>query len=67
MQRKPKLLELIVKTQNVEEDALTQVDYCFIPLSRSIVTNWIYAEAYSDLVIWVICAVHRYKPQTIFL
>ncbi|MHB1420579.1 MAG: helix-turn-helix domain-containing protein [Bacillota bacterium] len=63
MQRKLKLRELIVKAQNGEEDALNQVVHRFIPLIKKYSSQLGYAEAYSDLVAWVISAVYQYKPS----
>ncbi|MHB1125724.1 MAG: helix-turn-helix domain-containing protein [Bacillota bacterium] len=63
MHRKPKLRELIVKAKNGEEDALNQVVQRFIPLIKKYSSQLSYGEAYSDLVAWVISAVHRYRPS----
>ncbi|TDA67859.1 MAG: helix-turn-helix domain-containing protein [Clostridia bacterium] len=64
MQRKPKLRELIVRVKNGEEDAVLEVVQRFIPLVRKYSRRMGYDEACSDLVVWIVSAVHRYEPRT---
>ncbi|OPX93569.1 MAG: hypothetical protein A4E53_00212 [Pelotomaculum sp. PtaB.Bin104] len=64
MQRKPKLRELIAKVKNCEEDAVLEVVHRFIPLVKKYSRRVGYDEACSNLVVWIMKAVHRYEPRT---
>lgn len=64
MPRKPKLRELIVQVKNGEEDAILEVVHRFTPLIRKYCRRMGYDEACSDLVVWIVKAVHRYEPRT---
>lgn len=64
MQRKPKLRELIAKVKNGEEGAVLEVVHRFIPLVKKYSRRMGYDEACSDLVVWIVSAVHRYEPRT---
>lgn len=66
MQRKPKLRELIALAKNGDEEAMTQVINRFIPIVKKHSRQLGYEEAYSDLVTWIIEAVYRYQPNTMW-
>jgi DNA-directed RNA polymerase specialized sigma subunit len=65
LQRKPKLRELIALAKNGDEEAMTQVVKRFIPIVKKYSRQLGYKEACSDLVIWILEAVHRYQPNTV--
>jgi len=64
MQKKLKLRELIAKAQNGEEDAFIEIIHRFIPLIKKYSRRLGYPEACSDLITWIVSAVHRYTPNT---
>jgi DNA-directed RNA polymerase specialized sigma subunit len=63
MQKRLKLRELISKAQNGEEDALIEIIHRLIPLVKKYCRRLGYAEACSDLITWIVSAVHRYTPN----
>lgn len=58
-----KLKALIVKAQDGDEDALFEVIQRFIPMVKKYSRQLGYVEAFSDLITWIVGAVHRYKPR----
>jgi len=64
LQRKPKLRELISLARSGNEEAMTEVVNRFIPIIKKYSRQLGYEEASSDLVFWIIKAVHRYRPNT---
>jgi DNA-directed RNA polymerase specialized sigma subunit len=64
MQKRLKLRELVSKAQNGEEDALIEIIHRLIPLVKKYCRRLGYAEACSDLITWIVSAVHRYTPNT---
>lgn len=64
MQRKPKLRELITLAKSGNEEAMTQVVKRFIPIVKKYSRQLGYEEACSDLVTWIVEAVHSYRPHT---
>jgi len=64
LQEKPKLRELIALAKSGNEKAMAQVVRRLIPLVKKYSRQLGYDEACSDLVTWIIEAVHRYRPNT---
>jgi len=64
MQKRLKLREIIAKAQNGEEEALIEIIHRLIPLVKKYCCRLGYPEAFSDLVVWIVTAVQRYKPNT---
>ena len=62
MQRGQKLRELINQAKSGDEEALSQVIQRLTPLLRKYSQDMGYDEACSDLVKWIVEAVHRYQP-----
>jgi DNA-directed RNA polymerase specialized sigma subunit len=56
---------LIAKAKNGDTEAAVQVVDRFAPLVRKHSRRLGYAEAASDLTIWLIEAIHRYQPNHI--
>ncbi len=54
MQGKPKLLNLVIKTQNAQEEVPLELINRLIPLNKKC-SRWLGCpEAYSDLITWII-------------
>ncbi|CCQ92481.1 hypothetical protein CULT_100018 [[Clostridium] ultunense Esp] len=64
MERSPKLRELMVRAKSGDLEALEQIISKLNPMIKKISRDLGYDEAYSDLVLWVVNAVHRYAPAT---
>lgn len=64
MEQDLKLRELIERAKNGDQEALERIIYKFNPLIKKMCRDLGYDEAYSDLVLWVVNAVHRYIPAT---
>lgn len=64
MQRRQKLRELINQARSGDEEAMAQVVHRLVPLVKKYSRQLGYDEACSDLVTWIIEAVHRYRPNT---
>ncbi|HBT48191.1 helix-turn-helix domain-containing protein [Moorellaceae bacterium AZ2] len=64
MPKKAKLQELIVKAQAGDQEALAELVQRFNPVIKKYSRRLGYEEAGSDLVAWIVDAVHRYKPNT---
>lgn len=66
MQTRPRLGDLISRARDGDEEAMMAVIRWFIPAIKHH-HGWLsrmgYYEAGSDLVAWVISAVHRYQPR----
>ncbi|BBB92662.1 MAG TPA: helix-turn-helix domain-containing protein [Methylomusa anaerophila] len=64
MKHKPKLKELIIQAQNGNTEATAQLVFRLSPLVRKYSRQLGYDEACSDLVTWIVEAIHRYQPST---
>ncbi|MCL6476785.1 MAG: helix-turn-helix domain-containing protein [Peptococcaceae bacterium] len=64
MENKPRLRDLITLAKNGDKDAMARVVERFVPIVRKYGRKLGYEEACSDLVTWIIEAVHRYRPNT---
>lgn len=64
MERKPKLRELITLAKNGNEEAMTFLVKRFTLIIKKYSRRLGYDEACSDLVLWIVDAVHRYQPNT---
>lgn len=58
--------ELIIRTQNGDSDSAEQLINRLSPLIKKYSGKLGYEEAYSDLSIWILETVHRYKPNVIW-
>jgi len=63
MPRKPKIRELIAKAKRGDEESFTSVVDRFKPAIKKHVRRLGYDDAYSDLILWLVNAVHRYQPR----
>lgn len=62
MVEKPKIKTLITEAQKGDQDAVVQLVRRFIPVVNKY-SRWMgYEEAYADLVVWIVSAVHKYQP-----
>lgn len=64
MRKKPGLRELIIRAKIGEKEAMAQIVRRFTPLVRKYSRRLSYEEACPDLEVWIIEAVHRYRPNT---
>lgn len=64
MDKKPSLRKLITQAKNGDAEATAQLVSRLIPLVKKQSRRLGYDEAYSDLVTWIVEAVHRYRPNT---
>lgn len=64
MRKKLRLRELIIRAKSGDNEAMSQVVQRFTPVVKKYSRRLGYNEACSDLVVWVIEAVHRYQPNT---
>lgn len=63
MQNKPKIRELINRVQQGDDDALALLMERIMPLVKKHSKRMGYDDSNSDLVLWVIQAVRRYRPR----
>jgi hypothetical protein len=61
-----RLKELIIKAQNGDAGATEQFINRLLPLIKKHSYKLGYDDAYSDLTTWILEAIHRYKPNTIW-
>lgn len=61
----PSLLILINKAKTGDTEAMMQIVRRFTPLLKKHSSQLGYDEAYSDLVMWIVTAVNRYKSLKI--
>ncbi len=66
MKHKPKLKELMAKAKNGDAEAMAQLVYRLTPLVRKHSRRLGYDEANSDLIVWIVEAIHRYQPNTMW-
>lgn len=59
-----RLRELIVRATGGDREAMTQVVQRFIPVVKKYSRRMGYDEACGDLVVWIVGAVRRYRPNT---
>jgi len=64
MNRKTKLSELIARAKNGDQEALAQIIKRFQPIIKKYGHRFGNDDAYSDLIIWLINTVKRYRPKT---
>ena len=62
MERRQKLLGIIINAQNGDQDAVVKLVHRFIPLIKKYSREMGYEEAYADLVTWTVKAIHKYRP-----
>lgn len=62
MERRQKLLGIIINAQNGDKDAAVQLVHRFIPLIKKYSCEMGYEEASADLVAWTVKAIHKYRP-----
>ncbi len=63
MIEKPSLLSLINQAKKGDTTAMIQIVHRFTPLIRKYSSQLGYDEAYSDLIIWIVTAVHQYRSK----
>lgn len=64
MAKRPKLQELIARANEGDEEAFALLVEKIMPLVKKYGQRMGYEGACSDLVLWVIKAVRRYRPYT---
>ncbi len=64
MENKPSLRKLISKAKDGDAEATAQLVSRLIPLVKKYTHRLGYDDAYSELVTWIVEAVHRYQPDT---
>ncbi|HUW64815.1 MAG TPA: helix-turn-helix domain-containing protein [Spirochaetia bacterium] len=62
MQDKPGLRELVFQAQSGDVEALAQIVHHLDPAVRKYGRHLGYPGSCSDLVLWILQAVHRYRP-----
>lgn len=62
MERRQKLLGIIINAQNGDQDAVIQLVHRFIPIIKKYSREMGYEEASADLVAWTVKAIHKYRP-----
>lgn len=64
MRKKLRLRELITRAKSGDSEAMNQVVQRFTPVVKKYSRRLGYNEACSDLVLWIVSAIHRYRPNT---
>ncbi|WP_051534139.1 helix-turn-helix domain-containing protein [Desulfitibacter alkalitolerans] len=52
---------LIINAQNGDQDSVVHLVHWFIPLVKKYSRRMGYEEAYADLIVWMVNAVHKYR------
>lgn len=63
MIEKLRFKELITLASSGNHDAMNQLVHRFTPIIKKYSHQMNYDEAYNDLIVWMIAAVHSYKPN----
>ncbi|MBS3978119.1 MAG: helix-turn-helix domain-containing protein [Syntrophomonadaceae bacterium] len=66
MQGKQRLQELVAKVKNGDQEAVIELVNRFVPLVKKYGHRMGYDEATADLTAWIVHAVHRYEPNTMW-
>ncbi|TEB15567.1 hypothetical protein Psfp_02062 [Pelotomaculum sp. FP] len=66
MKSEPKLRELIIKAKSGDAEATAQLVCRLAPLVRKHSRRLGYDEAHSDLTAWIVEAIQRYQPNTMW-
>lgn len=66
MEEENGLKELIIKSQNGDSQATKQIIARIQPLIKKYAYQLGYEEAASDLTLWILESIHRYKPNVIW-
>jgi DNA-directed RNA polymerase specialized sigma subunit len=64
MTKKQKLSDLVARVQSGDKEATEQLVDRFMPIIKKYCRQLGYNDAGQDLILWILSAVKRYKPNT---